>query len=409
MSKKAAPLVDLNQKQTRSKKTTIDWSQKIDSSVEYLPPSGIRAFFDIVSERSDCISLGVGEPDFVSPEPVLDSAITAIRQGFTHYTGNQGMPSLREKITRYLFSEYGLSYDPESEVLITVGVSQGLDLALRSIVTEGDEVIFPSPSYVSYSPLIKMNGGIPRKASLSFTDAFRLSAPIISQQLSEASKVLLLNYPSNPTGASMNENDLKEISELVIRNNLLVISDEIYGELTYESKHIPIASLPGMKERSLLLGGFSKVFAMTGFRVGYACGPKEWIHAMLKIHQYSMLCAPTVSQIAAEAALEQAISHRDQMIDKYNRRRYELMASLDQIGLKCHKPQGAFYIFPSIEKTGLRSMDFATKLLDKEGVAVVPGTAFGEEGEGFIRCSYAASIKDIREAVERMKRFVNSC
>ncbi len=399
---------DTDEKQFEGETCGVDWNQKINTCVNKLNPSGIRSFFDIVAERSDCISLGVGEPDFISPGPILESAISSIRKGFTHYTANQGLLSLRKKIAHYLSSEYGLTYDPENEILITVGVSQGLDLALRSIVEPNDKVIFPTPSYVSYNPLIKISGGVPDEISLNFSKKFHLLAKDIAERLGPKTKGVILNYPSNPTGASLDREMLKLISDLVIRHNLLVISDEIYGELTYDHNHIPIASLPGMKERTLLLGGFSKVFAMTGWRIGYACGPEKWIYAMLKIHQYAMLCAPTVSQIAAEAALDTSIPHRDQMIELYRQRREEIVSSFNEMGLKCHKPEGAFYIFPEIKSTSLSSIDFAKKLLEQQSVAVVPGTAFGEGGEGFIRCSYATSMSDIKESTKRIKQFINS-
>ncbi len=408
MKHKATSIRNINSKKFEDKNHSINWDQKINTSVNGLSPSGIRSFFDIVAERSDCISLGVGEPDFVSPVPVLESAISAIRKGYTHYTGNQGLLSLRNKISNYLFSKYELKYDPKHEILITVGVSQGLDLALRSIINLNDEIIFPTPSYVSYSPLIKIAGGIPKKVSLNFSDKFNLSEKLILGKLKKSTKAIILNYPSNPTGASFNKKTLEEISMLAIRHNLLVISDEIYGELTYDYDHIPMSSLPQMKERTLLLGGFSKVFAMTGWRIGYACGPAEWIYAMLKIHQYSMLCAPTISQIAAEAAIDKSIPHRDEMLVRYAQRREEIVSSLNEIGLNCHKPDGSFYVFPDIRNTSLTSIDFAKKLLEQENVVVVPGTAFGEEGEGFIRCSYAASMEDIKESLKRIKHFITS-
>ena len=386
----------------------INWDDKINPSVKNLRPSGIRAFFDIVAESKDCISLGVGEPDFISPEPVLESAISAIREGYTHYTANQGSFSLREKISNYLLNEYELKYDSMSEILITVGVSQGLDLALRSIIKTRDEIIFQSPSYVSYEPVIIINGGTPKKIKLSLENKFQLSPKMVSEKLTKNSKALLLNYPSNPTGASIHKENLKGIAEIANEQDMLVISDEIYAELTYGSRHIPIASLENMKERTLLLGGFSKGFAMTGWRIGYACGPPDWIAAMLKIHQYSMLCAPTISQAAAEAALEQSIGHRNYMKEKYQERREEIVDGFKKIGFECHKPEGSFYVFPKITSTGLSSTEFAHRLLKEKNIAIVPGSAFGEEGEGFIRCSYAASLSDIREAIKRVSEFVES-
>ena len=404
--KPVLPLKKTSSLSTHLKEVT--WDQKINPSIEALLPSGIRAFFGIVSERKDCISLGVGEPDFVSPEPVLETAISAIRKGYTHYTANQGLLSLRKTISKYLKDQYDLLYDSEQEILVTLGVSQGIDLALRSIIETNDEVIYASPGYVSYMPLILMNDGVPQKVKLSFSDHFELKIDRVHEKISPRTKAILLNYPSNPIGSTIKKNTLEEIAKLVLTNDLLIISDEIYSELTYEEKHIPIATLDGMKERTLLLGGFSKSFAMTGWRIGYACGPKHWISALLKIHQYSMLCAPTISQFAAKAALEYSLKQRDDMLSKYRKRREMIVSAFNQIGLKCHKPAGSFYIFPSIQSTGLSSIEFATKLLKGKNVAVVPGNAFGEEGEGFIRCSFATSTSDIKKAVERIQSFVKS-
>ena len=286
-----------------------------------------------------------------------------------------------------------------------MGVSQGLDLGLRSIINSGDEIIFSSPSYVSYSPLININGGIPKKIKLSVKENFQLSSEMISQNLTSKSKALLLNYPCNPTGASIPKEKLQGIAKMAIEKDLLIISDEIYAEISYDQPHTSIASIKDMKNRTLLLGGFSKGFAMTGWRIGYACGPGEWIKAMLKIHQYSMLCAPTISQMAAEAALDQAIEYRNHMTEKYRERREEIVGRFNEIGLYCHKPEGSFYIFPEIKNTGLSSTEFAYRLLREQNVAVVPGNAFGEEGEGFIRCSYAASSSDIQEALNRISIF----
>lgn len=388
----------------------IDWSTKLSPVVQSLKPSGIREFFDIVATRKDCISLGVGEPDFVSPQVIIDHSIQALRDGYTHYTGNAGFLSLRKEISKYLEKEYGISYNPEKEILITVGVSQGVDLAFRALLNPGDGVIYPEPCYVSYDPMIRLAGGVPQKVLATEATDFALPAENISKVIDSAgakSKVLFLNYPSNPTGASLGKAELSKIAAVAEKNNLLVISDEIYGELNYEEKHTPFSSLPGMRERTLLLGGFSKAFAMTGWRIGYACGDENLIKAMTKIHQYSMLCAPTLGQIAAETALKYAVADRDRMRDEYRLRRDLIVKGFNDMGLKCFMPQGAFYVFPDIRSTGKTSMQFAKDLLEAQNVAVVPGTAFGDSGEGFIRCSYATARKEIEAALTKIAAFVS--
>lgn len=385
---------------------TVDWSASISSVVQDLKPSGIRQFFDIVATRKDCISLGVGEPDFVTPQVVIDHSIQALRDGYTHYTGNAGLLSLRREIARYLEKEYGLSYNAEKEILITVGVSQGVDLAFRAILNAGDGVLYPEPCYVSYDPMIRLAAGVPQRVLATAENDFSLKAQNIRDALEPNSKALFLNYPSNPTGASIGKDELLNIAKLADEKNLIVISDEIYGELSYEEKHIPFPTLPGMKERTLLLGGFSKAFAMTGWRIGYACGDENLIRAMTKIHQYSMLCAPTLAQIAAETALRYALSDRDKMRDEYRLRRDLIVKGFNDMGLKCFMPQGAFYVFPDIRSTGKTSMDFAKDLLEAQNVAVVPGTAFGASGEGFIRCSYATARKEIEAALTKIAAFV---
>ena len=387
---------------------TVDWSASISSVVQDLKPSGIRQFFDIVATRKDCISLGVGEPDFVTPQVVIDHSIQALRDGYTHYTGNAGLLSLRREIARYLEKEYGLSYNAEKEILITVGVSQGVDLAFRAILNAGDGVLYPEPCYVSYDPMIRLAAGVPQRVLATAENDFSLKAQNIRDALKPNSKALFLNYPSNPTGASIGKDELLNIAKLADEKNLIVISDEIYGELSYEEKHIPFPTLPGMKERTLLLGGFSKAFAMTGWRIGYACGDENLIRAMTKIHQYSMLCAPTLAQIAAETALRYALSDRDKMRDEYRLRRDLIVKGFNDMGLKCFMPQGAFYVFPDIRSTGKTSMDFAKELLEAQNVAVVPGTAFGASGEGFIRCSYATARKEIEAALAKIAAFVKA-
>ncbi len=398
-------LSDYHENGPRHKK--INWQNKISEPVAALQPSGIREFFDIVAQRKDCISLGVGEPDFVSPARVVHSAVSALRSGYTHYTGNQGLPSLRAQISNYLQNEYELSYDPDNEILIVVGVSQGLDLALRSIINPGDVVSYARPSYVSYEPMITLAGGRPAPISMSFADSFKITAEALAEGCPAESKALLLNYPSNPTGATFGRPTLERIRDFVVERDMLVISDEIYGELSFDEPHIPLATLEGMKERTLLLGGFSKSFAMTGWRIAYICGPAEWLKALLKIHQYSMLCAPTISQIAAETALKDCLGDRDAMRASYKKRRDFMVKGLNKAGLDCHSPGGAFYVFPSIKKTGLSSMQFAKSLLAEKNVAVVPGSAFGPEGEGFIRMSYATSEEELKTALQKITEFVN--
>lgn len=389
----------------------MDYSQKLASVVQGLKPSGIRQFFDIVATRKDCISLGVGEPDFVTPQVVIDHAIQALRDGYTHYTGNSGLLSLRREIARYLEKEYALSYHPEKEILVTVGVSQGVDLAFRALLNPGDSVLYPEPCYVSYDPMIRLAGGMPQRVLTSAENEFSLQAETIAHVVEHSPtrcKILFLNYPSNPTGASIGREELLRIARLAEEKDLIVISDEIYGELNYEDAHIPFATLPGMRERTLLLGGFSKAFAMTGWRIGYACGNEELIKAMTKIHQYSMLCAPTLAQIAAETALKYALPERDRMREEYRARRNLIVKGFNDLGLKCFLPQGAFYVFPDIRSTGKTSMQFATALLESQNVAVVPGTAFGASGEGFIRCSYATARKEIELALSRIANFVQA-
>jgi aminotransferase len=384
-----------------------DWNEKLSSLIVSIPPSGIRVFFDIVAQKKDVISLGVGEPDFVTPQVIVNSAIESLRDGYTHYTGNAGILSLRNEISKYLYKTYNVEYDPESEIIITVGVSQGIDIALRSIINPGDGILYASPGYVSYSPMIKLAGGIPKGISTNFSEKFILKPETIDHACDVKTKAILLNYPCNPTGASFQKSDLEKVAKAAIENDLLVVSDEIYADLSYDFAHTAISSLPGMKERTVLLGGFSKSFAMTGWRIGYAAGPKEWIKAMLKIHQYSMLCAPTMVQMAAETALKYALHERDKMCESYARRRDYIVAEFNRIGLDTLSPDGAFYTFSRIDKTGLTSMEFAQKLLEQENVAVIPGEAFGEEGNGFIRCCYATSMDNIKIAMQKIDRFVN--
>ena len=352
------------------------------------------------------ISLGVGEPDFVTPWHIREAAIYSLEKGYTMYTSNSGLLELRQELSRYLQDAYGINYDLHSELLITTGVSEGLDLAMRAILDHGDEVILPDPSYVAYIPSILLSGSVPIPVPITAENHFKLKASDIEARITPQTKVILIGYPANPTGAVMAREELAQIAEVAKRNNLLVVSDEIYSHLIYEVKHTCFASLPGMKEGTILLGGFSKAYAMTGWRVGYAASTKEIIQAMTKIHQYTMLCAPIMGQMAAIEALKSGEEDVRQMVAEYDQRRRVMVKGLNEIGLACFEPKGAFYAFPSIKITGLSSEEFAEKLLLEEKVAVVPGSAFGQCGEGHIRCCYATSLRDIEEALERMGRFV---
>lgn len=380
----------------------------IADNIVNMPTSGIRKFFDVVSTMEGVISLGVGEPDFETPWHVREAAVTSIEKGKTAYTSNQGMVPLRKAIADYLFEKYNIKYHAEEEILITVGASEGIDLALRALCNPGDEVLVVEPSYVSYKPCVVMAGGVPVTVTTKEENDFRLTVKDIEEKLTEKTKVLILPYPNNPTGAIMEKKDLEAISDIIIKNDLIVISDEIYAELTYGRHHISVASLPGMHERTIVLNGFSKAFAMTGWRLGYAAAPKIFIEQMTKIHQYIIMCAPTMSQYAGFEALisEDREEDVDIMREAYDKRRRVMVDGFRNMGLSCFEPMGAFYVFPCIKSTGLTSEEFCERLLFEENVAVVPGTAFGDCGEGFIRCSYAYSIENIREALERIEKFV---
>lgn len=380
----------------------------IADNIVNMPTSGIRKFFDVVSTMEGVISLGVGEPDFETPWHVREAAVTSIEKGKTAYTSNQGMVPLRKAIADYLFEKYNIKYHAEEEILITVGASEGIDLALRALCNPGDEVLVVEPSYVSYKPCVVMAGGVPVTVTTKEENDFRLTVKDIEEKLTEKTKVLILPYPNNPTGAIMEKKDLEAISDIIIKNDLIVISDEIYAELTYGRHHISVASLPGMHERTIVLNGFSKAFAMTGWRLGYAAAPKIFIEQMTKIHQYIIMCAPTMSQYAGFEALisEDREEDVDIMREAYNERRRVMVDGFRNMGLSCFEPMGAFYVFPCIKSTGLTSEEFCERLLFEENVAVVPGIAFGACGEGFIRCSYAYSIENIREALERIEKFV---
>ncbi len=371
-----------------------------------LAPSGIRKFFDIAAKMSDVISLGVGEPDFVTPWGIREAGIYSIEKGQTTYTSNYGLIELRQEISKHLDKMYAVKYSPENEILVTVGVSEGMDLAMRAIIDPGDQVLVPEPCYVSYRPCVSLAGGEPVGVATTSKDDFRVSVAQLEQKLTPKTKAIILGFPSNPTGATMPRQALQEIVNFANKHNLFIISDEIYDRLTYEGEHTCIASLNNAMNRTITLNGFSKSYAMTGWRIGYACAPPTVLTAMMKIHSYTALCAPITAQKAALEALRHAESAVEDMIMQYNQRRRLIVDGLNAIGLKCHLPAGAFYAFPSIEATGLTSEEFAERLLYEEHVAVVPGTAFGEGGDGHIRCSYATSIEKIEIALERMGRFV---
>lgn len=378
----------------------------ISKTVVSLKKSGIRKFFDIVSEMKDVISLGVGEPDFDTPWHIREEGIYALEKGKTFYTSNAGLKELRVEIDNYLKRTQNISYNPDTEIIVTVGGSEAIDIGLRAMVNAGDEVIIPQPSYVSYEPCAILAGAKPVIIDLKAENEFRLTAEELKNAITDKTKILILPFPNNPTGAIMERKDLEEIAKVCIENDIYVISDEIYGELSYKEKHISIASIAGMKERTILINGFSKAYAMTGWRLGYACGPKEIIEQMVKIHQYAIMCAPTTSQYSAVEALKKGDDDVKLMRESYNQRRRFLMNAFKEIGLECFEPYGAFYVFPSIKEFGMTSEEFAMKFLEEEHVAVVPGTAFGDSGEGFLRISYAYSIENLKRAMERLKRFV---
>jgi len=380
--------------------------QFVANHVRAIPRSGIRDFFDIVQSMQDVISLGVGEPDFVTPWHIREAAIYALEQGRTTYTSNLGLPKLREAISRSTSKHFHIDYDPKTEILIAVGVSEAMDIAFRAVINPGDEVIYHEPCYVSYCPGITLAYGTPVAVSCRAENGFSLTADAIAKVITPKSKMLVLNFPTNPTGGTMERAELLKIAELAKRHNLVVMTDEIYSELTFEGEHVSIASLPGMKERTIFLHGFSKAYAMTGFRIGYACCPAGIIDAMMRIHQYSMLCASIISQEAALEAIQHGESDTAEMRDQYCLRRNFIVRAFNQMGLKCHLPRGSFYAFPDIRSTGLGSKEFAVKLLEAEKVACVPGGAFGPTGEGFLRCCFATALDKIEIATERMARFV---
>jgi aminotransferase len=381
-------------------------SNYISEVVREIPPSGIRKFFDLVTQTEGVISLGVGEPDFVTPWHIREACFYSLEKGYTMYTSNLGLPELREEIASYEKRKIGVSYSPADEILVTVGVSEAVDLALRALIEPGDEVLVPEPSYVSYAPGTKLVYGKPVPLLTYDADEYRLRPDILRNAITPHSKVLILPFPNNPTGGIMKAEDLQALVDIIIKNDLIVLSDEIYAELTYEGEHVSIASFPGMRDRTIVFNGFSKAFAMTGWRIGYACGHPDIINAMNKVHQYTIMCAPIMAQKAAIEALRHGEGEMRKMVENYNYRRKLMLNGFRQVGLSCFEPRGAFYCFPSIKISGMNSEDFCEKLLKEEKVAVVPGNAFGNCGEGYIRCCYAASVANIEEAIERMGRFL---
>lgn len=389
----------------------MDYDKYLNPAVAALPPSGIRRFFELASSIRDCISLGVGEPDFVTPWEIRDAAIKSVQAGKTQYTSNAGLLSLREEIAGYLSARFNAVYEPGSEIIVTIGASEAIDLALRTLVRPGDEVLIPSPSYVSYAPNAAITGGVAVAVETSAENGFALTPELLEKAITPRSKALILPYPNNPTGAIMTRAQLEKIAEVAERHDLFVISDEIYAELTYGQKHASFAAIPGMKKRTILINGFSKAFAMTGWRLGYFCAPEAVVKAAYKIHQYTIMCAPTASQVAGEAALrsgrEDEYRAVTEMRESYDVRRRYLVAKFNEIGLSTFEPKGAFYVFPSVKSTGLTGDEFAERLLKEQRVAVVPGSAFGDSGKYFVRCSYATSLADLKTAAQRIKAFLS--
>ena len=384
----------------------MNYDRFLNPQITAVPPSGIRRFFDLAATMKDTISLGVGEPDFKTPYHIRNAAIDSLVDGETQYTANRGLPELRQEIALYLSDRYGISYDPAAQILVTIGASEAIDLALRVISSPGDEILVPEPSYVSYSPGVIFAGATPVGVETLEKDDFRLTASGLEKAITPRTKALILPYPNNPTGAVMSREDLQAVAAIVKAHDLFVISDEIYSELTYKGEHKSIAQMPGMKDRTILINGFSKAYAMTGWRLGYAAGPREIMKQMTKIHQFAIMCAPTTSQYAAVEALRNGDEDIAAMREAYNERRRFLVSELKNLGMDCFEPFGAFYVFPSIKRFGLSSDEFATRLLKEEKLAIVPGNAFGDCGEGFLRISYAYSLKDLKKALTRLKRFV---
>ena len=384
----------------------MNGTSRVAAHVKALPFSGIRKFFDIVASRKDVISLGVGEPDFDTPWTVREAAVFSLERGATHYTSNRGDPALRQAIARYVARQFGAAYDWEKEILVTVGVSEAIDVALRTIVNPGDEVLYHEPCFVSYRPSIILAGGVPVCVETRREDQFRLTRAMLEKAVTPKTRVLMLNFPCNPTGAVLGRKDVEDIADFCVKHDLLLLTDEIYAELTYDSKHVSFASIPGMKERTIFLHGMSKAWAMTGFRIGYACAPVEITENLMKLHQYAIMSAPTTGQMAAAEALDHGDEAVAEMRAEYNRRRNYLIAAFAEMGIPCHTPAGAFYAFPYIGDLGISAEEFALRFLEEKGVAVVPGDAFGACGAGFLRCAYATSMDNVREGMKRMAEFV---
>ncbi|MGQ9732006.1 MAG: aminotransferase class I/II-fold pyridoxal phosphate-dependent enzyme [Candidatus Zipacnadales bacterium] len=380
---------------------------RVARQIAELPPSGIREFFDLVTTLDNVISLGVGEPDFATPWHICDEVYDSLRRGVTSYTSNFGMIELRREISRMLERKYGVEYNPETQIIVTVGVSEGIDLALRAILSPGDEVIIPDPCFVSYGPCVRLAGGIAVPAPMTEKDEFKLRPEVVRSCMTDRTRALLLGFPNNPTGSIMTRDELMPIAEIADEFDLLVLSDEIYDRLTYVGEHTCFSTLPGMAERTIVLNGFSKSYAMTGWRIGYACGPPDVIAAMAAIHSYTLMCAPTPAQVAAIEALRHGEAEVERMKAQYDQRRRLLLRGLQELGLHCCEPHGAFYVFPNIRKTGLDSDTFARRLVQEEGVAVVPGPVFGCGGEGHVRATYATSMENLKEALERIRRFMD--
>jgi aminotransferase len=384
----------------------MDYSKVLSSKVQQIKPSGIRKFFDMLEGMEGVVALTVGQPDFVTPWHIRDAAIECLQHGKTYYTSNRGMPALCSEISKYEKNRIGVEYDPGKEIVVTVGGSEAIDIAIRAMIDEGDEAIVTEPCFVCYSPMVSLAGGVPVSAHTKVENKFKLTPELLRSKITDRTKLLILSYPNNPTGAIMTREDLEKIAEVIRETNIVVISDEIYGELTYGERHVSIASLPGMRERTIVVNGFSKAFAMTGWRLGYLMAPAELATQMIKIHQYAIMCAPTMSQFAAIEALANGSGDVEMMRDEYNRRRRLIVDGLNKLGLTCFEPEGAFYVYPYIGGYGLSSEEFCDRLLKENKVAIVPGTAFSDEGEGFARISYAYSVKHITEALEHIEQFL---
>lgn len=378
----------------------------LNSTVVNIPPSGIRRFFDIASTMEDVVSLGVGEPDFVTPWHIREAGILSLEKGHTHYTANAGLMELRTEIANYMRRRFDLDYDPKTQVMVSVGGSEAIDAAIRCLVSSGDEVIIPEPAFVCYRPIVQMCGGVPVTIDLREEDQFRLTAQQLRDAITPRTKLLILPFPNNPTGGIMDRQDLEEIAQVLEETNVVVLSDELYAELTYGGKHVSIANIPGMSERTVVINGLSKAFAMTGWRIGFACGPEALVKQMIKVHQFGIMSAPTTAQYAAIEALRSGDNDIENMRKEYDMRRRYILDGFNKLGLTCFEPKGAFYVFPCIRSTGLSSEEFCTRLLEEQHVAVVPGNAFGASGEGFVRASYAYSIKNIEKALDRIERFI---